>query len=271
MSASSPRPARARRRHAPRTNVRPRAGVRKTPPLVSGRLPKPHVRCPFRTRHAAAEGPCATATHAKGLERETPPPRWPAGRHRTQPRRQCLGRDRGDDVVPGGDLILRGPGALAAVPVVQRPELLLADAGRKPRQLQRRGLDARSGAKLVTTTLADGRTGQVLDLPSNATAVSPVICVTTRLPRRAHGDPRPRRRRRRRLQRRIPRHQHRQQPQEHRTGPQQQGHRLGRLRPGQHPAQRHTTGWQQMRLVLTGKGNTSNFQIYNLYIDPRLC
>ena len=31
----------------------------------------------------------------------------------------------------------------------------------------------------------------------------------------------------------------------------------------------NVTGWQQMRLVLIGKGNTSNFQIYDLYIDPR--
>ena len=33
------------------------------------------------------------------------------------------------------------------------------------------------GAKLVTTRLADGRTGRVLDLPSGAKAVSPTMCV----------------------------------------------------------------------------------------------
>ena len=34
------------------------------------------------------------------------------------------------------------------------------------------------GAKLVTTTLADGTTGTVPDLPTGATAVSPPMCVS---------------------------------------------------------------------------------------------
>ena len=34
------------------------------------------------------------------------------------------------------------------------------------------------GAKLVTTTLADGSTGTVLDLPAGATAVTPPMCVS---------------------------------------------------------------------------------------------
>lgn len=33
------------------------------------------------------------------------------------------------------------------------------------------------GAKIVSATLADGKTGQVLDLPSGASAVSPALCV----------------------------------------------------------------------------------------------
>ncbi len=33
------------------------------------------------------------------------------------------------------------------------------------------------GAKIVSTRLADGQTGHVLDLPSGATAVSPTMCV----------------------------------------------------------------------------------------------
>lgn len=36
-----------------------------------------------------------------------------------------------------------------------------------------------AGAKIVTTTLADGETGSVLDLPSGSSAVSPTICVTS--------------------------------------------------------------------------------------------
>jgi hypothetical protein len=38
------------------------------------------------------------------------------------------------------------------------------------------------GAKLVTTTLADGSTGTVLDLPAGATAVSPPMCVSAAYP-----------------------------------------------------------------------------------------
>jgi hypothetical protein len=38
------------------------------------------------------------------------------------------------------------------------------------------------GAKLVTTTLADGSVGTVLDLPAGATAVSPSMCVDSQYP-----------------------------------------------------------------------------------------
>lgn len=39
------------------------------------------------------------------------------------------------------------------------------------------------GANLVTTTLADGSTGTVLDLPAGATAVSPPMCVSAAYPK----------------------------------------------------------------------------------------
>src|SRR5579871_6312994 len=39
-----------------------------------------------------------------------------------------------------------------------------------------------NGARTVTTTLAGGATGQVLDLPSGGVAVSPVMCVSSRYP-----------------------------------------------------------------------------------------
>lgn len=38
------------------------------------------------------------------------------------------------------------------------------------------------GAKLVTTRLADGSTGTVLDLPAGSTAVSPPMCVNSQYP-----------------------------------------------------------------------------------------
>jgi hypothetical protein len=39
------------------------------------------------------------------------------------------------------------------------------------------------GAQIATTTLADGSTGQVLDLPSGSSAISPVACVTSDFPK----------------------------------------------------------------------------------------
>jgi hypothetical protein len=39
------------------------------------------------------------------------------------------------------------------------------------------------GASIVTTTLADGQTGSVLNLPSGASATSPVMCVTSAYPK----------------------------------------------------------------------------------------
>lgn len=38
------------------------------------------------------------------------------------------------------------------------------------------------GASITTTTLADGSTGSVLDLPSGATAISPDVCVNSNYP-----------------------------------------------------------------------------------------
>jgi hypothetical protein len=38
------------------------------------------------------------------------------------------------------------------------------------------------GARLITTTLPDGTTGQVLDLPSGSKAVAPVACITASYP-----------------------------------------------------------------------------------------
>ena len=122
----------------------------------------------------------------------------------------------------------------------------------------------------MTTTLADGTTGQVLDLPSGATAVSPVICVTSQYPvARAEirdlvgsegvsfnveylgtntaNNPK-------------------------NTGQIHSNKGAAWDASGQVNIQPSgTAGWQQMRLVLTGKGKTSDFQLYNLYIDPRLC
>ena len=139
--------------------------------------------------------------------------------------------------------------------------------GESPDSFAGGGWSLSGGASIITTQLADGATGSVLDLPSGATAVSPVICVSADYPTA-------------RMQVRdlvgsegvsfnveyagtktatAPKN----------TGQvhgQQTGWTLStpvNLQPEK------STGWQLLQIVLAGKGTTSHFQVYNLYIDPR--
>jgi hypothetical protein len=124
------------------------------------------------------------------------------------------------------------------------------------------------GAKLLTTTLADRGTGQVLDLPSGSKAVSPVICVTSEYPTargivrnvkgsggvyfyveyegtNTWGHPK-------------------------NTG---QIHGNGTewtLATPVNMQPYNVSGLQPMRISLVPGGTTSDFQVYNLYVDPRM-
>jgi hypothetical protein len=49
--------------------------------------------------------------------------------------------------------------------------------GQTPDNFNGSGWKLSGGAKIVTTQLADGQTGQVLDLPSGSAAVSPTFCI----------------------------------------------------------------------------------------------
>ena len=171
------------------------------------------------------------------------------------------------------------PAATAScpTPTFSQPFLSIGDQnlyslmpGETPDSFNGAGWTLGNGARIVTTTLADGRTGQVLDLPGGATAVSPVICVTSQYP----------------VARAVIRDL---------VGAEGVSFNVEYLATNTANSPRNTgqihsnkgtawdasdpvdiqpnggTGWQQMRLVLTAKGNTSDFQIYNLYIDPRLC
>jgi hypothetical protein len=131
------------------------------------------------------------------------------------------------------------------------------------------------GASLVTTTLADGRTGSVLDLPTGSQAVSPTICVASDYPDArmmvsnlsgssggkmdfavSYAGT------------------------SSATTPQQTGtfkttgnqgvsgnwllSAPADMQPGSAP------GWQPMQITLTPSGpKKTDFQIYNLYVDPR--
>ncbi len=123
------------------------------------------------------------------------------------------------------------------------------------------------GAQIITTQLADGQTGSVLDLPSGSTAVSPSICVESDYPTARTmvqngkganiafavsyaGTP-------------------------SWDKPQPAGSIKGsgtgwslsnpfQVHPGNLP------GWQLVRFTLSANGKASDAQIYNFYIDPRM-
>lgn len=55
-------------------------------------------------------------------------------------------------------------------------------SGQGPGGFSAAGWTLTGGARLVTTKLADGSTGTVLDLPAEAIAVSPAMCVNSQFP-----------------------------------------------------------------------------------------
>jgi hypothetical protein len=124
------------------------------------------------------------------------------------------------------------------------------------------------GAKVVTVTLANGSTSTVLDLPSGSKAVSPVICVTSSYPTaramvrnvkgaegvffyvayegtNTWGNPR-------------------NTGQIHGNGSSWSAVTPVNLQPN------NTAGWQPMQITLVPGGKTSEFQVYNLYVDPHM-
>ena len=124
------------------------------------------------------------------------------------------------------------------------------------------------GAKIVTTKLPNGSTGTVLDLPSGSKAVSPVVCVTKEYPvARAYVDDvvgsegvffyvsyegtntweKPKNT-----------------GQIHGQNGAWEAVTPVNLQPG------NASGWQPMKITLEPGGKTSDFEVYDLYLDPRL-
>jgi hypothetical protein len=129
------------------------------------------------------------------------------------------------------------------------------------------GWELSGGASVEPATLADGTEGQVLDLPSGSKAVSPTFCVTSEYPTA------------RTMVRNVkgsegvffyvsyagtptwntPKN----------TG---QVHGSGTAWTLATPVNMQpykTAGWQPVKITLLPGGKTSEFQIYNLYVDPR--
>jgi hypothetical protein len=129
------------------------------------------------------------------------------------------------------------------------------------------GWQLSGGAQIVTETLQDGTSGQVLDLPSGSKAVSPVICVTSAYPA-ARG-----------IVRNVKGAEgvffyveyEGTNTWEHakNTG---QIHGSGSAWTLVTPVNLQpfkTIGLQPMRITLVPGGKTSDFEVYNLYVDPR--
>jgi hypothetical protein len=139
--------------------------------------------------------------------------------------------------------------------------------GETPGSFGGEGWELSGGAQIVTTTLADGSTTQVLNLPSGSEAVSPEICVTSEYPT-ARG-----------VVRDVKGSEgifyyveyEGTSTWEHpkNTG---QVHGNGTSWTDVTPVNMQpysTPGWQPVRITLKPGGKTSDFQIYNLYVDPR--
>ncbi len=141
-------------------------------------------------------------------------------------------------------------------------------AGQSSAGFEGEGWQLSGGARVVTTTLPNGGTGRVLDLPSGAKAVSPVTCVTSDYPT-ARG-----------YVRNVKGSEgvsfkveyegtstwgtYKDTGQIHGANGAWEPSSAVNLQPY------NTSGWQPMRIVLVGKGTTSEFQVYDLNVDPRL-
>jgi hypothetical protein len=165
--------------------------------------------------------------------------------------------------------------SICSTPEFSQPFLYAGDSnfytllpGESPGSFDGEGWELSGGAGVVTSTLADGSTTQVLDLPSGSKAVSPTICVTSLYPtartmvRNAKGSegvffyvsyqgtktwqtPK-------------------------NTG---QVHGSGTAWTLATPVNLQPEklfGWQPMRVTLIPGGKTSEFQIYDMYVDPRM-
>ena len=138
--------------------------------------------------------------------------------------------------------------------------------GETPENFDGTGWVLSGGAKVVTTQTGGGSTASVLDLPSGSKAVSPTICVRSNYPTaraivrdvvgsegvffyvsyegtNTWGTPK-------------------------NTGQVHGAHTAWTLTTPVNVQPYNSVGWQPMRITLIPGGKSSDFQLYNLYIDP---
>ena len=125
------------------------------------------------------------------------------------------------------------------------------------------------GAQIKTTTLADGQTGSILDLPSGAKAVSPIMCVNTgyqtvrtdvRNVVGAEG-----------VQFYVSYQGTNTWDAPKNTGQVHGQHNDWTLSDPVNVQPSNSSGWQLVRFTLVPGGKSSDFQIYNFWLDPRMC
>jgi hypothetical protein len=128
------------------------------------------------------------------------------------------------------------------------------------------GWQLSGGAQIITVTLADGSLGQVLDLPSGSKAVSPPMCVESNYPTartivrdvkgsegvffyvgyegtNTWGNPR-------------------------NTGQVHGQHTNWTVSDSVNVQPSNAAGWQPVQFTLEAGGKTSDFQVYDFYVDP---
>ncbi len=157
-----------------------------------------------------------------------------------------------------------------SAPALARPFLSIGDSnlytlapGESADNLYGTGWTLSGGAKIVQTTLADGSTGSVLDLPSGASAISPQVCVSSDYPTA------------RTMVRDVVGSEGVQMGVSYpgvgeQTVGQVHGQKTAWTASNQfnvHPG--NQTGWQLAQFVFVAGGKTSDFQVYDFYVDPR--
>jgi hypothetical protein len=138
--------------------------------------------------------------------------------------------------------------------------------GQTPGNFDGTGWQFSGGARIITTTLADGSTSSVLDLPSGSQAVSPTMCVTSAYPTA------------RAMVRDVKGSDGvffyvSYEGTSTWTNPKNTGQVHGQqtawtLATPVNVQPSNTSGWQPVRFTFVPGGNASDFQLYNIYIDP---
>jgi hypothetical protein len=126
------------------------------------------------------------------------------------------------------------------------------------------GWSLTGGARIIQTQLADGTTGSVLDLPSGASATSPQTCVTADYPTA------------RTMVRDVVGSEGVKVGVSYaggavQTGGTVHGQQSAWTASGKFNVQPSSqAGWQLAQFVFVAGGKTSEFEIYDFYVDPRM-